>query len=79
MEDEEKIIMLLSIWFNYKCKCFFVQKVVQVPLRSESILRERLVHFLECDFRECDFKKYDSKELKFKKSDFVIFGILKKF
>ena len=43
------------------------------------ILRGRLVPSLESHFLECDSKEYDSRELKSRESDFVMFGIPRKY
>ena len=48
------------------------------PEISCNPLRGHLVPSLESQYRKCNFKECDSRELKFRESDFIMFGIPEK-
>ena len=56
----------------------YKEKIVGACEQALRYNKRRLVLSLKLHSRECNFKKYDFRELKFRKSDFVIFGILRK-
>ena len=69
--------MLKPSWSSLKSENHKLIALVSNESEMET-LRGCLVPSLESHFRECDSKECDSRELKSRKSDFVMFGILRK-